>query len=114
MSRKKGLVLNTFWIINSTIVGFLRSIVLIPILLQFLSLEQYNFWVVLMSVLAIIVYVFSGFQRFSANEYNLQYYVDERKAIYTLGSGLKFFVAIAIVIVSLVCLGIFSDRLSSV
>lgn len=101
MSRKRGLVLNTFWIISSTVVGFLRSIILIPVLLKFFSLELYNFWVVLISALAVLVYVFNGFQRYSANEYNLQYYVNKGKAIHLLGSGLRLFTLVSAILILL-------------
>ncbi|PZF74195.1 MATE family efflux transporter [Taibaiella soli] len=98
MNSRKSIVKGSFWAGLRYVMVFLKSILLLPLILSFCGTDFYTSWILLNAANALLLGFYDAYIRYVANHYNLYFYENKEKAGFVLGSGIRFALAMSVVI----------------
>jgi len=95
MNSRKSIVKGSFWAGMRYMLVFLKSILLLPLILSFCGTGFYTSWILLTAVNALLLGFYDAYIRYVANSYNLHFHENKDKAGFMLGSGIRFALAMS-------------------
>lgn len=95
MNSRKSIVKGSFWAGIRYLLVFLKSILLLPLMLSFCGTGFYTYWILLTAVNALLLGFYDAYIRYVANSYNLHFHENKEKAGFVLGSGIRFALAMS-------------------
>lgn len=106
MHNRKTMLLGSSWALGRFVLVFVKSVVLVPLILSFWTAKLYTFWVLLLAANALLAGVYDGYIRYVTNAYNLNYYNEPSKAERVLGSGIRFAIACSVILLALLAMAV--------
>lgn len=98
MNSRKSIVKGSFWAGIRYVLVFMKSILLLPFILTFCGPEFYTSWILLTAANALLLGFYDAYIRYVTNNYNLLFHENKSKAGFVLGSGIRFAIAMSVVI----------------
>lgn len=110
MNNRKSILTGSFWAGIRYVMVFVKSILLLPLILTYCDNDFYTSWILLAAANGLLLGVYDGYIRYVTNNYNLHFHQEIEKATRILGSGIRLATVLSVLFCALLAIVLYSFK----